>query len=88
MAFQTETHAFISTLLKLFLLAGTLELPSQHITLWRLEVHQDILEQERSNLSAGAWEKEYLTNFNCFNELTAEEIEEKREKRQKEKRLL
>lgn len=54
MTFQIETHTFISTLLKLFLLAGTLQLPSQHVTLWRLEVHQDILEQKLSNLSAGA----------------------------------
>lgn len=54
MTFQIETHTFISTLLKLFLLAGTLKLPSQHVTLWRLEVHQDILEQKLSNLSAGA----------------------------------
>lgn len=54
MTFQIETHTFISTLLKLFLLAGTLQLPSQHVMLWRLEVHQDILEQKLSNLSAGA----------------------------------
>lgn len=54
MTFQIETHTFISTLLKLFLLAGTLQLPSQLVTLWRLEVHQDILEQKLSNLSAGA----------------------------------
>lgn len=54
MTFQIETHTFISTLLKLFLLAGTLKLPSQLVTLWRLEVHQDILEQKLSNLSAGA----------------------------------
>lgn len=86
MTFQPETHAFIFTLLNLFLLAGTLELLSQHITLWRLEVHQDILVQERSNLSAGAGDREYLTNFNCFNELTAEEIRRKeREKKERKK---
>lgn len=65
MTFQTETHAFISTLLKLFLLAGTLKLPSQrNVTRRRLEVHQHILEGKRSHLSAGAGDKKKKDSFN------------------------